>query len=264
MHRKAFTFVEVTIAVAIISIVSSLVVINVTNSRKSARNTIRKADISAILASVTQYSLANGSTFISYPDSTKKPGACTVASTTNPSEPADNTTYCVGASGRSYGLVNVAANSGTTLNLDGVGVANATTRTYTQHSIIEALKAGGYLNIDAKDPLNRTGKIGNTDAGVTADYALIRACPNGRQHVAKRGQLFAVWTVLESTLSTSDLENLNRVVGYKDATPDAGGYDFAAGAALQAKFESNGFGVSNGASRPQDTSSTGSCSAPAA
>ena len=265
LRRKAFSIIELTVAVAILAVISSLVAINITTSRRAARDGLRKADAPALLTAVNQYVLANGSSFIAYPDSNNKPGTCVVdpSIATNPSISAIGN-YCVGASGRSYGLVNVAAASGTTVTLTGVGVPSGTQRTYTGHSIVEALRAGGYLNVSPKDPQNKTGTIGYGDAGTVPDYALIRACPNGRQHVAKQGQLFAVWVVLENAPSSTDIATLGRVVGYKDATPDAGGYDFAAGSTLQAKFESNGYGTSNGASRPQDTSMAGVCTAPSA
>jgi prepilin-type N-terminal cleavage/methylation domain-containing protein len=251
-HRRAFTIIELTIVMAIVSVISSLVIVNITLSKKTARDTVRKADAAAILASVGQYAQANGTSFIRY-------NALGCSGTGADPSTAYTGTGCVGASGRAYGLVNVAGNA----TLTGVGTPSTTNnRVYTGHTIVEALNIAGYLNASPKDPLNKVGTLtGANGAGTVWDYALIRACPNGRQHVSARGQLYAVWVMLENTPTGTSVENLNRIPGWATATPDNGGYDFAAGPTEQTLFTTKSYGVSNGSSRPQDTSEAGSCAA---
>jgi len=260
MRYRAFTMIELMVAIAILGILSSLVIVNISIGKRKSRDTERMADASELLTSVNQYVQANGTSFITYPDASGKPGSCTVASTTDPSQAATSATgSCVGASGRAYGLVNA-----TSMTVAGVGTPT-TNRVYPAHSIVQALVTGGYLSGALKDPSNGVGTLtGSNDANNTIpDYALIRACPNGRQHVATRGQLFAVWVMLENKPSTTDVANLSHVVGNVNASPDTGaGYDFAAGSTYQALFQSNGYGVSNGPSQPQSVGMNGECGVP--
>lgn len=253
-RQHAFTIIEVMVAVGVIGILSSLAVINFTQSRQNARDGIRKADAPALLAAVNQFVLANGTSFLRAPDAGGRAGSCTLTVGDDPAVPAQGD-ECIGASGRAYGLVNV----GGSLELAGVG-GSSTQRLYREKSMIEALKDGGYLNTEPRDPKNSIGKIttqGQLDAN--PDYALIRACPNGVQHVGGRGQLFAVWVMLERNPSAADKEAQLRVPGNPTAGPlEPGGtntryqYDFAAGTTYQEHFEERGYGVSNGPSRPND------------
>jgi|GEM_PF-5236750 len=257
--KRGFTIVELVVATTIIGMIAVLVSINLVASQRNTRDTRRIADASALLTSVTQYVQANGTSFITYPDSNKNPQACTFTSATDPSEAAGGL-GCVGASGRSYGLVNMASNT-----ITGAGGGSNTTRVYAAHSIVQALQAGGYLNVTPQDPSNKVGTLTNSNdaANTIRDYDLIRACPDGEQHVASRGQLYAVWVMLENKPSVTQTANLARVVGSLTAAPldangNPGGYDFASGS-YQTTFQNNGYGVSNGPSQPQDVSQAGKC-----
>lgn len=242
LRRRAFTLVEVTIAVVVISIMASLVVINLSQSRRTARDGIRKADVAAVLQAVTNYSLANASSFIRYPLN-GKPDVCSITTVNGSGSVTDGTgAGCVGAAGRAYGKINLKS-AQTTGYISGSPV----TRNYPSKSIVDALKDGGYIESIPRDPLSKNASA--TDASAV-DYALIRACPTGQQHVNTRGQLFAVWTILENQRSDLDIENVRLLPGSPTAFVDPGNptalyqYDFAA-ASDQTRYETNGFAVGN-------------------
>lgn len=255
IHTKqsAFTMIEVIVAVAVVSILATMTVVNLSISRRTARDGTRKADASSVLAAVNQYVSANGTSLIAYPAAGgTSPGTCTITDPTNPDQPAVGAS-CVGASGRAYGKINL--KSATT-----TGVVGSVTgsRVYPDHSIAEALRAGGYFNVQPADPYNKSSDGSITDPTVR-DYVLIRACPNGRQHIGKHGNLYAVWVALEGSVNTTDAENTSHLPGASTAAPDANYvYDFAAGPD-QSLYQTNGFAVGNGAATKSVGDAAGSC-----
>lgn len=258
-QKRAFTIIELTIAIAVVAILASLVSINFSQSRKNARDGVRKTDAPAILAAVSQYVQANGSSLIRLHDAQGNPSACTVSSD---SSEVGVGIGCVGANGRGYGKINVAGISGTAA--EGVGREGSTVvrREYPSNgSIVDALVTGGYFDIRPRDPLSKNKAANDITA---RDYALIRACPNGEQHVGSRGQLFAVWTVIENRLTTSDLESIRKLPGRP--TPrglDNYVYDFAAGTDLLSgneAFDTTGYGVGNASAVGSITSANQTCS----
>jgi hypothetical protein len=154
---------------------------------------------------------------------------------------------CVGASGRSYGKINLK-------NATSSGYATNPGRAYVAHSIGDALLAGGYLTHVPQDPFSQgSANLTNPNA---ADYVLIRACiATGVQQVGSRGTVFAVWTALENDPTSQEQANAVRYPGGREAGPTNLAatyvYDFAA---QQTEWQSGafyfkGFAVGNGVTK---------------
>jgi type II secretory pathway pseudopilin PulG len=248
MRKKAFTLIELTTAAVMLTVLSSVVIVNYTRARQTARDGIRRSDVQALLTGINQFAQVNGSTLIRDTDTSNKTlKPCAPATATDPSISRTGA-GCVGAGGRAYGLANTV-----NATLNGAG-GSTVQRVYTPVSMAQALMNGGYLSSVPRDPLAKSTDITGSDAGVLQDYAVIRACPNGEQHVGDRGQLVSVWAIMERGVTATDIENMQRVVGSQTAAPVANyRYDFAAGDDFQTLFEANGYGVSNGSSRPNVT-----------
>lgn len=255
--RSGFTIIEVTVAVAIVGILASLVTINFSQSRKNARDGIRKTDAPAILTAVSQFTIANGSSLIAMHGADKRPLSCTIPS--NDPDQLATGPGCVGASGRGYGKINAKGVTGQAALAIGRGEDG--TREYpVTGSIVDALVSGGYFDTKPVDPLSKN----SNPADITArDYVLIRACPNGEQHIGARGQLFAVWTLVENRLTTSDKESIRKLPGFPTTKgSNAYVYDFAAGTNLttgNTAFDTTAFGVGNASSVGSITSAENAC-----
>lgn len=196
VNKRAFSLVELLVAVTILAILTSLVVINISNVRRSSRDSRRKSDVQTVTTAINQYVLANGTSFIRY----NRQG-CTIPTVqtgevrTLPTATGDG---CVGANGLSFGKMNL-------INDDSGGYGPYTARQYQPHSIMESLKLSGVLANGAQDPQAGQNPITSASA---RDYVLIRACSTGWQNVGARGVLFAVWTSLES--QATDIESANQ------------------------------------------------------
>jgi prepilin-type N-terminal cleavage/methylation domain-containing protein len=254
--RRGFTIIELTIAVSVVAILASVVTINFSQSRKTARDGVRRADAPAILTAVSQYAQANGTSMIrNYRNGGNVLEDCTVVG----SDPAVTAlgAGCVGAGGRGYGKINAKDITAGTIGRGGSGV-----RAYPSNgSIVDALISGGYFDVRPVDPLSKNSPTNDIN---TRDYVLIRACPNGEQHVGTRGQLFAVWTVVENRLTTSDAESIKKLPGFPTVKgTDTYVYDFAAGTDLSTgntAFDTSGYGVGNAAAIGSITDAGGECS----
>jgi prepilin-type N-terminal cleavage/methylation domain-containing protein len=252
--KRGFTIIELTIAVAMVAILGSLVTINFTQSRRNARDGVRKADAPAILTAVSQYVQANGTSLIRSKDT-----ASNNLLPCNTSPTPANGTGCVGADGKSFGKIN-AKNIADTAGDVGLVGSTATRRVYPATSIAEALLQGGYFDVKPIDPLSKNAPVNDI---ATRDYVLIRACPNGEQHLGARGQLFAVWTLVENRLTTSDLESIKKLPGKSvelTGPPRTYVYDFAAGVADNLAFRSSAYGVGNAGAVGSISSAEGACS----
>ncbi len=260
-YKRGFTIIELSVAVAVVAILASIVTINFSQSRKNARDGVRKADAPAILTAVSQYVQANGTSFIRmYDTGGKTLQACNISG----SDPAQTGTGagCVGAGGRGYGKINAKGITGAAANGIGRGGSSGSREYPGNGSIVDALASGGFFDVKPVDPLSKNAATNNID---TRDYVLIRACPNGEQHVGNRGQLFAVWTIIENRLTTSDMESVKRLPGFPTRTTGNKDYkyDFAAGVDLgagNAAFDTLGYGVGNASSIGSISSAAGNCS----
>ncbi|CAN5152987.1 hypothetical protein BH11PAT4_BH11PAT4_3890 [soil metagenome] len=258
--RRGFTVIELTIAVAIVAILASVVTINFSQSRKNARDGVRKTDAPAILTAVSQYVQANGTSMIRlYAADGKTLQPCAVVG----ADPAVTATGagCVGAGGRGYGKINAKDITGANAANIGRGGGSGSREYPANGSIVDALLSGGYFDVRPVDPLSKQAATSDITA---RDYALIRACPNGEQHVGTRGQLFAVWTAVENRLTTSDAESIKRLPGFPTVKgSDTYVYDFAAGTGAtsgNAAFDTSGYGVGNAAAIGSISDAGGKCS----
>lgn len=245
IKRRAFTIIELMVATAIIAILASMTVLNLEQTRRNSRDARRRSDVQTIAAGVSQYTVAKGTTFVRYNNLD-----CTLASEVNPSVQGIGD-GCVGASGRSFGKMNL--RSATT-----TGYPNAQQnagRVYAAHSIGDALLLEGYLTYMPQDPLSQKSTA-YTDPNAR-DYVLIRACiVTGEQQVGSKGTVFGIWSSLEGGPTAQEQSNNDRYPGGRNAGPGQQGgnayvYDFAA---QQAEWDAGyyylkGVAVGNGVTK---------------
>jgi prepilin-type N-terminal cleavage/methylation domain-containing protein len=252
--RRAFSLPELLITISIMAILAALAIVDVSRTQRTSRDSRRKSDVQALSAAVTQYVATSGTSFIRY-----NKQVCSVPTIPTPETYAITITVatgtgCVGAEGRSYGKMNLVY-PGTTAG----GYGAYSQRTYaSDHTMMDALIAGGFLNNHPHDPLTPEG---SQTLPVERDYLLIRACSSGWQNFTKTGALFAVWAALEEPASSSDVANTAVLAGGSKAGPislPGYVYDFAA---TQAEFDAGSFqglGYAQG-NEPTKIKPNGSC-----
>lgn len=231
--RKAFSLVELLVATSIITLVAVSATVNLTRVRQNSRDGRRKSDIQVYNQAIASYQLAKGTSFIQITGQ-----GCDPTPADAPNNPASGA-GCVGANGRSYGLLNLA--SGTTADTV-YNVTPALTdqgRTYRSQSMAEALQSAGYLREIATDPLTKLSGGHTTDA-TARDYIVIRCCKDGRQSISTSGGAYSVWATLESSVSDTDRSNAAALCGGSGTATQIGAkypalnpytYDFANGTA---------------------------------
>ena len=187
MRRTAFTIIELLVAIAIIGILAVLVTVNLTNSRRAARDSRRKTDVTAYSQAFQQFYSVKGSLFVEL-----NPG-CTASLQAN----------CSGAAGESYGRMNF------TSVQDSLA--------YSTKSISQDLQLLGYLANVAYDP----SAANNTTTVDDPDYVFVRCLPKSSlQSTDRTGTFGAVWTQLESpsNLTDANLSNTEASCG-SDTSP---------------------------------------------
>lgn len=213
---RGFTLPELLVAIAIMAILATLAVYDFSHTQRNARDGRRKGDVSAIAASLTQYTSVTGSSFIRYNKQT-----CNVPPIADPEsfsadvQPATGD-GCTGASGRSFGKMNL-------ISADTDGYGPYTKRTYPSRSMMEALNKGGFLATASVDPSTPNGF--HTDPTMR-DYVLVRACSSGWENVGVGGSIFAVWTSLENVPSDQDIANAAVLAGGSKAGPVSQGSSY--------------------------------------
>jgi prepilin-type N-terminal cleavage/methylation domain-containing protein len=238
--KRGFTIIELMVATAILVILASVTILFLGTTRRNSRDARRKADVQTISSGISQYTVIAGTTFI------KVAGQqCNLPDEINPATVGTGA-GCVGASGRSYGKMNL---KGDGVNVTSSGYATNPGRVYMTISIGKALLDAGYLTSMPQDPLAKVSDTTNPNA---PDYVLIRACAvTGEQQVGTRGTVFAVWTSLENGPTDQEKANSDHYPGGRLAGPTGAGtyvYDFAAQQSewLSGAYYVNGFGVGNG------------------
>ena len=231
MKIRAFSLVELIVATAIVGILATLVTVSYSEYTVRSRDSRRKEDVHTLLAAVVQYGNVRGTTLMANSATV----ACTIPTGAQslPSTPATGAS-CVGASGRSFGKMNL-INNAVTPNPDGPSAQGSTKYTYKSSSIVDALVTAGFLGGPVLEPSRQTkGKSNNISE---ADYVLIRACPSGQQHVGSRGSVVAVWALLQAGIEAnqSERDTLAKIPGYPLQTTIPGAaqneaykYEFAA------------------------------------
>lgn len=224
-RSRAFTLVELMIAVLLIAILASVVVLNLGETRKKARDGQRRADAKTLVGAVVAHRQLKGTTFVTVPNQ-----SCVVSSGSGLLTGAG----CVGANGRSFGKVNV------------VTATASSGERYAGTSIISALRSAGVLGTDLRDPLARG--TSNTDMQLP-DYVLIRANQGvGDQSFGTSGEVVAVWTVLETAPAQTERDT---IVKYAGGTGVSGvTYSFAvASSAEQSRYQGS-YASANGIAKP--------------
>lgn len=200
------------VVVAVMSLLATLVILNLSEARKKARDSRRVSDVRIYAAALNLYKITHNSFFIVHP-------------TLNCTLPADESdagsrTNCVGAQGRGYGKIHLKS-----LPADPIVTTTGTpSRTYTNTSIADAIQT--FIGTQAKDPLNKDAIGNNPNA---QDYILVRcevgASPvGGKQNFGTGGQAFGIIAKLESTTTVVEDDN---TTSYCGAIPGLT-YDFAA------------------------------------
>lgn len=218
---RAFTTMELLVAISIISILAVLTTVNLLETRKSARDSRRKLDARTYTDALNAYKTVHGTFLISLPNN-----PCTSGGAADDRPDQNYSGGCVGASGRSFGKINLRSATESQLLPGG----STLSKTYADVSIAEGLQQNGYLATAAKDPTNSEEE---TVSG-KSDYVLVRCCSDGTQSFTKGGAMVGVWTRLEKDPLTTDADNTDRYCGGKRAyinpeNPNLPAYyDFAA------------------------------------
>lgn len=212
--RLGFTLIELIVAAAIMGILVALIVVNISNAQRTARDGRRKSDVNMYVSALGSYKLVHQSYFVRAGDQSCSP---TNNSTDNIVGPG-----CVGANGHSFGKMSLQASQRYSDEFPG------NLYTYSPISIAQALKNGGFLGTIATDPLGKT--VPTIDAS-QPDYILMRCVPGGYQSFNSNDVNAAVWTLLENKPSLVETENTIRYCGGSKAIPQGTNlpyYDFAA------------------------------------
>ncbi len=212
-------------AVLLIAILVSVVVLNLGQTRRNARDGQRRADAKTLVGAVVAHQQARGTSFVTVPNQ-----PCTVTAGSGPLVGAG----CVGANGRSFGKVNV------------INATSSTGERYAATSIISALRTAGFLGSDLRDPLARGAT--NTNMQLP-DYVLVRAIQgSGDQAFGVSGEVLAVWTILES--APSQLER-DTAAKYPGGTGVSGvSYSFAVASSAELQSYRSGYASANGVAKP--------------
>jgi prepilin-type N-terminal cleavage/methylation domain-containing protein len=207
LKKPAFTLIEVIAATVILGIVTTLASVSYTDYRSRSNDSRKKEDVNTILTAVVQYGNLYGNTLITYKTAAAQPTCRIIGSQTIPGNDAPDAT-CTGAAGRGFGKVNFKNGQ--------EGDPNTSTQyTYpSSRTINEALVSWGVLSSPVFDP-TRKNKVASNVA-TDPDYVLIRACPNGQQHIGSRGSTVVVWTLLSRGLepTNNDRDSISKLAGY--------------------------------------------------
>ncbi|HSI20464.1 MAG TPA: type II secretion system protein [Verrucomicrobiae bacterium] len=237
IRPRGFSLVEMLVAISILAILSSLVTIVFSSARRNSRDGRRKADVETITGAFSQYMAVSGTTHMTYPSAT-----CTLPVDVNTAPIGSAAAGCVGATGRSYGKLNLGS------SVVSGGYATYPGRTYMSRTIGEALSARGLLTTVPKDPLRRSA----TNSVTEPDYVVIRGLTTTcTQDMTSRSDLVAVWTSLENTPTAEDVGASSKYVGGSASGQSSYVYDFAAQQSdlTAGTYTTKGFAAGNGVNK---------------
>ena len=214
MYKKsAFTIIELLITVGILTILTTIAVVNLSNTRRNSRDAARRGAVQDYSAAMNLYKATNGNYFVT--DTTT--GSCAVTTASVQVAGANNAPItfdmtgtgagCVGYNGSSEGYMTRVVN----------GSSNAK---YTSTSIAQALTDDGFLSSVQSDPLihDYTTDTVNTyqDYLLTLCQISTSSSTNSYQATSNtNAQAFAVYAFLEnySLLSAADQETPKHLCG---------------------------------------------------
>jgi len=193
MKRRAFTLLELLVAISVIGILASLVTVNFNESRARARDANRAESVRAYAASLEQWKASNGTYFI-YLKSTggSQPSNCEI----NISKLLTcSDLNAVGLEGGGWGGMTRKRAKLTDLNPVG----------YATNSIADALVTSGFLSRVRLDPLDKAFNTNTTEKDRYSDF-ILTLCKAGSADPAdspKTAQEYAIYTQLERPDSNS-------------------------------------------------------------
>jgi prepilin-type N-terminal cleavage/methylation domain-containing protein len=232
--RSGMTLIELAISAAVLAILATLLMINLSSSRIQARNARRQGDIETYTTAINQYNLFKGNAFITAPG-----GACALSG--SGADTVATGADCTGASGLSFGKMNIHSLNGQVVSVTGF---NNQVRVYANTSIADALKAQGLITTSATDPSN-TNSAG-TDA-TQPDYVFIRCCvESAKQNLSKSGTAFAIWAKLETIPTAVQKANTDRYCGSRFLQYDpTATYDMGMPESERSRLDTYGVAKSN-------------------
>ncbi len=197
MRSRAFSFVELTIAVSVLALLSTVVAVNYSGARRNTRDTALGSDARSLLAAMIARQQAEGTAFV-----TLKGKPCVVSDPLHGLVPATGT-GCVGMDGFSSGRVN-----GSSTRFGNVAVGDTGLgRTYTPVSIVDALKTDGYLRSDIVHPRST-----NLNSTLSPDYFVVLAGKDYNQSIHPKSA--GIITVAYEQENPTTLEQNQRSASY--------------------------------------------------
>lgn len=194
-NLRAFTIVELLIAVSVVAILSVVTIVNTLETRRAARDANRRSSVEAYTTAMEQWKSV--SPYKNYFVQVLGGAACAASNSANTS----------GATGAGYmSASNFAAGSSSCVGYLGGGAGRITrkniTNKYGTRSIADALKDAGVLNAVRYDP--SVEKLAtNDDAGtINNDFILTTCTTAGRPaDLPSTATEFAVYANLENATS---------------------------------------------------------------
>ena len=168
IRRRAFTIVEVLVAVAVVGILAAVVTVNVTSSRRTARDANRRATADSYTTALEQWKAlsGNGSYFV---QSLVGGGNCVASNPDNdPAVLGAHYGYMTGAGTDCVGFLGGGAGRMTRKNIPGK---------YGAISIADALKNAGVLNAIQLDPSVSSLPYSDDANTINNDY-ILTTCDN--------------------------------------------------------------------------------------
>ena len=191
-----FTIIEVMVATTIIGIIAASAGLSFLKTQLNARNSQRKEVAQTYSKAVGSYAATNGTSYITVGANSSLCSPPTPG-TSGPDLTLSAGNGCVGAEGRSFGMLNYSGPDLVTADINGPSVNSVLggdSFSYSNSSgdsILQALKQLGFVGTVSTDPSVKI--IANT----SKDYVLVRCCKDGREAVGTGGSLFAIWAQLE-------------------------------------------------------------------
>lgn len=197
MRSRAFSFVELTIAVSVLALLSTVVAVNYGTARRNTRDTALGSDARSLLAAMITRQQAEGTAFV-----TLKGKPCIVSDPLRGLTPAVGT-GCVGMDGFSSGRAN-----GSSTRFGNVTVGDpGFKRTYTPVSIVDALKTDGYLRSGIVHPRST-----DLNSPLSPDYFVVLAGKDYNQSIHPKSS--GIVTIAYEQENATTLEQNQRSASY--------------------------------------------------
>jgi len=213
MRTRAFTYIELTVSIAVIISLATLTILNVAGSRITARDAARRTGAETIYRSLISYGVANGHYLV-----TEKAANGSLVAT--PQDCANDVQVvgeeltlagstvrpgCVGSMGVAYGMVNVGQGEVVTVSTS----PSTITRRYGAVSLAQGLVSQGFLAGVIRDPLTTSEVVASNQR----DFVVVRCCADGIQSIGIPGSLFSVLYKAEREVVDATRTNVDSYCG---------------------------------------------------